>query len=108
MAIADIDMSSCGKVALCLGYTLLKFGTNSLSSVENRKVLLQHFNLSVRFRDILIFHFWLLHVCTEYWTNFRTCFLFLCNFDLVISYLKKPRSFPTTNVQIITSKPENV
>ena len=27
MAIADIDMLSCGKVALCLGYTLLKFGT---------------------------------------------------------------------------------
>ena len=35
MAIADIDTSSCGKVALCLGYTLLKFGTNWLSFVEN-------------------------------------------------------------------------
>ena len=52
MAIADIDMSSCSKVALCLGYTLLKFGTNWLSSVENITVLLQHVNLSHSFRDI--------------------------------------------------------
>ena len=51
MAIADIDMSSCGKVALCLGYTLLKFGTNWLSFVENITVLLQHVNLSHSFRD---------------------------------------------------------
>ena len=46
MAIADIDMSSCGKVALCPGYTLLKFGTNWLRFLENITVLLQHVNLS--------------------------------------------------------------
>ena len=46
MAIADIDMSSCGKGALCLGYTLLKLGTNWLSFVENITVLLHHVNLS--------------------------------------------------------------
>ena len=52
MGIADIDMSSCGKVALCLGYTLLKFGTNWLSFVENITVLLRHVNLSHSLRDI--------------------------------------------------------
>ena len=52
MAIADIDMSSCVNVALCLGYTLLKFGTNWLSFVENITVLLQHVNLSHSFTDI--------------------------------------------------------
>ena len=31
MAIADIDMSSCNKGPLCLGYNLLKFGTNWMS-----------------------------------------------------------------------------
>ena len=46
MAIADIDMSSCSKVPLFLGYTLMKFGTNWLSFVENITVLLQHVNLS--------------------------------------------------------------
>ena len=52
MDIADIEMSSCGKVSLCLGYTMLKFGTNWLSFVENITVLLQHVNLSHSFRDI--------------------------------------------------------
>ena len=52
MAIADIDMSSCSKVPLCLGYNLLKFGTNWLSLVENITVLLQHVNLSHNLRDI--------------------------------------------------------
>ena len=52
MDIADIDMSSYGKVPLCLGYTLLKFGINWLSLVENIRVLLQHVNLSHSFRDI--------------------------------------------------------
>ena len=52
MDIADIDMSRYGKVPLCLGYTLLKFGTNWLSIVENITVLLQHVNLSHSFRDI--------------------------------------------------------
>ena len=52
MAIADIDVSRCGKVALCPGYTLLKFGTNWLSFVENITVLLQHVNLSHSFRHI--------------------------------------------------------
>ena len=52
MDIADIDMSSCGKVPLCLGYTLLKFGTNRLHFVENITVLLQHVNLSHSFRDM--------------------------------------------------------
>ena len=33
-------MSNCGKVTLGLGYTLLKFGTNWLSLVENITVLL--------------------------------------------------------------------
>ena len=46
MAIADIDMSSCSKVPPRLGCTLLKFGTNWLSFVENITVLLQHVNLS--------------------------------------------------------------
>ena len=45
-------MSSCGKVPLCLGNTMLKFGTNWLSFVENITVLLQHVNLSHSFRDI--------------------------------------------------------
>ena len=49
MAIADIDMSSCSKVPLCLSYTLLKFGTNWLSFVQNITVLLQHVNLSHMF-----------------------------------------------------------
>ena len=52
MAIADIDMSSCNKVPLCLGYNLLKFGTNWLSLVESITVLLQHVNLSHNLRDI--------------------------------------------------------
>ena len=52
MDIADIDISSCGKVALRLGYTLWKFGTNWLSFVENITVLLQNVNLSHSFRDI--------------------------------------------------------
>ena len=52
MDIADIDMSSYGKVPPCLGYTLLKFGTNWFSLVENITVLLQHVNLSHSFRDI--------------------------------------------------------
>ena len=60
MAMAEIDMSSCGKVSPCLGYTLLKFGTNWLSFVENITVLLQHVHLSHSFRDIEILHFWLL------------------------------------------------
>ena len=49
MAIADIDMSNCSKVPLCLGYTLLKFGTTWLSFVENTTVLLQHVSLSHMF-----------------------------------------------------------
>ena len=48
---------SCGKVTLCHGYTLSKFGTNWSSSVEDIKVLLQHVNLSHNFKDILILHF---------------------------------------------------
>ena len=56
MAIADIDMSSCNKVPLCLGYNLLKFGTNWLSLVENITVFIQHVNLS----NLLNFAFWLL------------------------------------------------
>ena len=52
IAIADIDMSSCGKVPLCLGSTLLKSGTNWLSLVKNVTVLLQQVNLSHSFRDI--------------------------------------------------------
>ena len=35
MGTADINRSSCDMVALCLGYTLLKLGTNWLSFVEN-------------------------------------------------------------------------
>ena len=42
-------MSSCSNVPLCLGYSLLKFGTNWLSYVENITVLLQHVNLSHMF-----------------------------------------------------------
>ena len=39
--------------------------------------------------------------------KFQNSFSFLCNFDLVISFFqKKPRPFLTTNVQIITLKPE--
>ena len=57
MAIADIDMSSCSKVPLCLAYPLLKFGTNWLSFVENIKVLLQHVNLSHMFYEHLNFAF---------------------------------------------------
>ena len=63
--------------------------------------------LSNRFRDILILHFWLLHVGTQYWKNFKTFFFgFYYNFDLVVSFLKKNRSFPTSNVQIFTLKPK--
>ena len=53
MAIAAINMSSCNKVSLCLGYTLLKFGRNLLSFIENITVLLQHVNLSHSFRKHL-------------------------------------------------------
>ena len=60
MAIGDIDMSSCSKVPLCLGYKLWKFGTYWLSLVENITDLLQHVNLLHNLRDIIILHFWLL------------------------------------------------
>ena len=57
MAIVDIDISSCSKVPLCLGYTLLKFCTNWLRFVENITVLLHPVNLSHNFTDILNLHF---------------------------------------------------
>ena len=57
MAIADIVMSSYGKVTVYNGYTLQKFGTNWLSFVENITVLPHHVNLSHSFTDILILHF---------------------------------------------------
>ena len=55
MAIADIEMSSCGKVALCLGYTLLKFGTNWLSFVEN---ITFYYRMSIYHTVLGTYKFW--------------------------------------------------
>ena len=86
MAIAVIDMSSCGKAALRLGYTLLKFGKNWLSFVENITVLLQHVNLSYLFRLILLLHFLVITCINPILDKFQNSFLTLCNFDLVIPF----------------------
>ena len=56
MAMADIVLSSCGKLNQYLCYTLYKFGAYWLSFAENRTILLQHINLS---HSLEIFQFWI-------------------------------------------------
>ena len=64
MAIADIIMSSDGKVTIYHGYTLYKFGTNWLSFVENITILLHYVNLSHSFSSIKP-----LNICTTSWLH---------------------------------------
>ena len=84
MAIADIVMSSYGRVTIYHGYTLYKFGTNWLSFVENITILLHHVNSSHSFPDILNLHFWLFS--SHYCSDFNKLFSFSCKFDMLFSF----------------------
>ena len=86
-------MSGCSKVPLCLGYTLMKFGTNWLSFVENITVSLQQVNLSHMFRNISGYFAFLVIkkvIIAQILTNF---FLFSYKFDKLFSFLKQTGCF---------------